>query len=192
MPTVFILFGFVSKFYSNDHEPLHIHVLKDGHKAKFSIFPVELVENIGTAFSIKATNMEIEKIWLTKEAVWIRTGDGHEACERFEDYPRLKSASAKQRANYEADEYGIHWPELDEDLSFEGFFHEKSRTELYRFFETHPELNASAIARRMGISQSLFAQYISGIKTPSSQRLDQIHSTLQRIGKELLEDPLLL
>ena len=171
MPTVFILFGFAFKFYSNDHEPLHIHVLKDGHKA---------------------TKMVIEKIWLTKEAVWIRTGDGHEACERFEDYPRLRSASAKQRANYEADEYGIHWPELDEDLSFEGFFHEKSRTELYRFFETHPELNASAIARRMGISQSLFAQYISGIKTPSSQRLDQIHSTLQRIGKELLEDPLLL
>ena len=47
MPTVFILFGFIFKFYSNDHEPIHIHVLKDGCKAKFSLFPVELVENIG-------------------------------------------------------------------------------------------------------------------------------------------------
>lgn len=47
MPTVFILFGFVFKFYSNDHEPLHIHVLKDCHKAKFSLFPVRLVENLG-------------------------------------------------------------------------------------------------------------------------------------------------
>lgn len=47
MPIVFILFGFVFKFYSNDHEPLHIHVLKDGHKAKFSLFPVTLVENYG-------------------------------------------------------------------------------------------------------------------------------------------------
>lgn len=47
MPTVFILFGYVFKFYSNDHEPLHIHVLKDGHKAKFSLFPVQLVENQG-------------------------------------------------------------------------------------------------------------------------------------------------
>ena len=47
MPTVFILFGFVFKFYSNDHEPLHIHVLKDGHKAKYSLFPVSLVENNG-------------------------------------------------------------------------------------------------------------------------------------------------
>lgn len=47
MPTVFILFGFVFKFYSNDHEPLHIHVLKSGNKAKFSLFPVKLVENNG-------------------------------------------------------------------------------------------------------------------------------------------------
>ncbi len=47
MPTVFILFGFIFKFYSNDHEPIHIHVLEDGCKAKFTLFPVELVENIG-------------------------------------------------------------------------------------------------------------------------------------------------
>lgn len=47
MPTVFILFGFIFKFYSNDHEPIHIHVLKGGAKAKFTLFPVELVENTG-------------------------------------------------------------------------------------------------------------------------------------------------
>ncbi len=47
MPTVFILFGFIFKFYSNDHEPIHIHVLKGGCKAKFTLFPVELVENVG-------------------------------------------------------------------------------------------------------------------------------------------------
>ena len=47
MPTVFILFGFVFKFYSNDHEPIHIHVLKGGSKAKFTLFPVQLIENIG-------------------------------------------------------------------------------------------------------------------------------------------------
>lgn len=47
MPTVFIIFGFTFKFYSNDHEPLHIHVLKGGHKAKYSLFPVSLVENQG-------------------------------------------------------------------------------------------------------------------------------------------------
>ena len=40
----------------------------------------------------------------------------------------------------------------------------------------HPELNASAVARRMGISQSLMSQYISGIKKPSQEReLSLIH-----------------
>ena len=43
--------------------------------------------------------IEIEKIWLTDEAVWIRTKDGREACEFFADYPRLKFASAEQRAS---------------------------------------------------------------------------------------------
>lgn len=85
-----------------------------------------------------------------------------------------------------ADEFGINWPELDEDLSFEGFFEPKTRTELYRFFTAHPELNASAIARRMGISQSLFAQYISGIKVPSPSRKADIYATLHSIGEELL------
>ena len=65
---------------------------------------------------------KIEKIWLTDDAVWIRTTDGREACEKFNDYPRLRYATKEQRANYETDEYGIHWEDIDEDLSFEGFF----------------------------------------------------------------------
>ena len=129
---------------------------------------------------------EIVKIWLTDDAVWIRTKDGREACEYFADYPRLKSASAEQRLNFKADEFGINWPDIDEDLSFEGFFQPKNPTELYRLFMAHPELNASAIARRMGISQSLFAQYISGAKKPSAERLAQIYSTLHTIGQELI------
>lgn len=112
----------------------------------------------------------IEKIWITSDAVWIRTTDGQEACERFSDYPRLRYATPEQRANYKADGFGINWPDIDEDLSFEGFFQHKNRTELYRFFVNHPELNASAVARRLGISQSLLAQYISGKKTPSKER----------------------
>ena len=47
MPIVFILFGFVFRFYSNEHEPIHVHVVKGGAKAKFTINPVQLVENHG-------------------------------------------------------------------------------------------------------------------------------------------------
>lgn len=48
MPTVFIIFGFTFKFYSDDHEPIHIHVVKDRHEAKYNIEPeVNLVYNHG-------------------------------------------------------------------------------------------------------------------------------------------------
>ena len=63
--------------------------------------------------------MKIEKIWLTPTVVWIRTEDGREACELFDDYPRLNDASVEQLCDYDYDEFGIHWNAMDEDLSFE-------------------------------------------------------------------------
>jgi len=130
--------------------------------------------------------MKIIQTWITDEAVWVRREDGVDAFERFADYPRLRDATPEQRAHFVMDAFGINWPELDEDLSFEGFFLPKKESMLYRIFILHPELNASAIARRIGISQSLFAQYISGIKTPSQKRLDEILNTLHNIGEELV------
>jgi hypothetical protein len=62
MPTVLVAEGFIFKFYSNDHEPIHIHVFKDGHKAKYSLFPVELIENQGfKATEIKSIESMIEE-----------------------------------------------------------------------------------------------------------------------------------
>ena len=129
---------------------------------------------------------KIEKIWLTEDAVWIKTADGREACEKFDDYPRLRYATSEQRANYTADSWGIRWEDIDEDLSFEGFFNKQPTTELYKLFMAHPELNVSAIARRMGISQSLMAQYISGKKKASEARLKRILDTVCEIGQELI------
>ncbi|MBP5643609.1 MAG: DUF2442 domain-containing protein [Bacteroidales bacterium] len=129
--------------------------------------------------------MKIEKIWTSDDAVWIRTSEGNEACEYFADYPRLRFATAAQRNNYMADDFGIHWPDIDEDLCFEGFFKEKNQTSLYRFFMSHPELNAAAIARRMGMKQSLLAAYISGSKKPSEKRKKEIIDVIRQIGDEL-------
>ena len=36
------------------------------------------------------------------------------------DNPRLAKGSPSQLRNVEVSPYGLHWPELDEDLSFEG------------------------------------------------------------------------
>lgn len=131
------------------------------------------------------TRDDIEKVWLTESAVWIRTKDGREACDEFELLPRLKWATNEQRENYKLNHFGIRWDDVDEDLSYEGFFYEKSDNRLYRIFMSHPELNASAIARRLGMAQSLLAQYISGTKKPSNDREVLILNEIRKVGNEL-------
>ncbi len=130
---------------------------------------------------------KIVKVWTTETEIWVEREDGVKGFERFADYPRLRDASREERNSYEVLPFGLHWEGLDEDLSFDGFFNKKEYTALYRFFMEHPELNASAIARRLGISQSLFAQYISGHKRPSANRERQITEHIRHIGAELME-----
>lgn len=129
---------------------------------------------------------KVDKVWLTDTAICIRTSDGREASEQFANVQRLNRATPEQRSNYKVTPYGIYWPELDENLSFEVFFSEKQNNVLYDLFIAHPELNASAIARRLGMSQSLFAQYISGTKKPSQERVNLILETIKNIGRELV------
>lgn len=128
----------------------------------------------------------IVKVWTTDTEIWVERKDGVRGFERFADYPRLRDATNDERNGYEVYADGLHWEALDEDLSFEGFFEKKEHTALYNFFMNHPELNASAIARRLGISQSLFAQYISGHKHPSIERERQIVEQIHHIGSELM------
>ena len=48
MPTLFILFGMRFCFYTEDHEPIHVHVIAHGIEAKFNLDPeVTLVYNKG-------------------------------------------------------------------------------------------------------------------------------------------------
>ena len=48
MPQLFTLFGLRFMFYSNDHEPIHVHVVKGGAEARFQVQPeVTLMENRG-------------------------------------------------------------------------------------------------------------------------------------------------
>jgi hypothetical protein len=50
----------------------------------------------------------------------VTLADGRKIATPLDWYPRLKSASATARANYEIMPLGIHWPDLDEDLSVAG------------------------------------------------------------------------
>ena len=62
------------------------------------------------------------KIKFTADEMTVELADGRRISVPLAWFPRLASASQAQLANYElmADGEGIHWPDLDEDLSVEG------------------------------------------------------------------------
>jgi len=131
--------------------------------------------------------MTLKKIWFADGRIYGLTDDGRTVWQSMLWYKRLNAATEEQRNDYEIDDEGIHWYALDEDISFESFEYDDPEPKgISRIFLTHPELNASAVARRMGISQSLMAQYINGIKKPSKEREISIMNEVRAIGRELV------
>lgn len=58
----------------------------------------------------------------TADALHVRLADGRELTVPLEWFPRLRAASAAQLQQYRliGGGIGIHWPEVDEDISVEG------------------------------------------------------------------------
>ena len=133
--------------------------------------------------------MTINKIWIEGERIYGETDDGRTLWQSLLYYPRLRFANETQRMDYSFDAFGIHWDQLDEDISFESFEFPNPEPEgIARIFLLHPEINVSAFARRIGMKQSLLAAYICGSKHPSAAQQERIRSELRRIGQELLQD----
>ncbi len=65
----------------------------------------------------------IDKVWVDGTNVYARTKDGLEASYPFARWKGFRSASENQLKDFFLSYTGIHWPQLDEDLSFEGMFH---------------------------------------------------------------------
>lgn len=61
----------------------------------------------------------------------------------------------------------------------------KITLDLPQFFEFYKVINAKALSERIGINQSLLAQYIKGNKKPSATQTQRILKGVQQVGKEL-------
>jgi hypothetical protein len=67
MPTIFTFFGLRFVFFSNDHEPIHVHVVKGKGNIKesavFQVIPdMKLIENNGLSpHEIRIAEMVIEE-----------------------------------------------------------------------------------------------------------------------------------
>ncbi len=74
--------------------------------------------------SSSGNNMDerVEAVYFTRDSLVVNLMDGRSISAPLSWYPRLLKASAKQRATWEicGGGYGIHWPEIDEDLNTEG------------------------------------------------------------------------
>lgn len=64
----------------------------------------------------------IAQITFTDAEMRVRLVDGRTITVPLVQYPRLLNATPEQRKNWQiaGGGYGVHWPDIDEDLSTEG------------------------------------------------------------------------
>jgi hypothetical protein len=73
-----------------------------------------------STLEIDVGDLDTRKVKFARTELVVTLADGRKIATPLEWYPRLKGASAKQRANFEIMPMGIHWPDLEEDLSVAG------------------------------------------------------------------------
>ena len=61
--------------------------------------------------------------WCDPEQLHVRLGDGRQIATPLWWYPTLLAATPAERNNVELMLGGIHWPDVDEDLSIDGMLH---------------------------------------------------------------------
>ncbi|MFD2285659.1 DUF2442 domain-containing protein [Pedobacter petrophilus] len=64
----------------------------------------------------------ITKVWIENDSIHIETKTGETKSHPLSWFPRLSNAPKELLENFSLSPFGIHWEELDEDLSYEGFF----------------------------------------------------------------------
>lgn len=147
MPTVHREDGFRFYFYSHEpNEPAHVHVDRAGASAKLWLRPVAVAANLGfnarelrsssvaratiefdslrhgMTISAARADTRVKDVEVSDTHLIVALVDGRTISVPLSWFPRLRDATPTQRAHWQlaGSGYGIHWPEIDEDLSTEG------------------------------------------------------------------------
>jgi hypothetical protein len=74
------------------------------------------------SFSASSADERVLDVLFTEDTISVNLRDGRVITVPLVWYPRLLDATAPQRNNWKiaGGGYGIHWPDIDEDLSTEG------------------------------------------------------------------------
>ena len=72
--------------------------------------------------SMTTTDERVSDVEITEDTLSVTLMDGRTISVPLVWYPRLLNATSEQRQNWQiaGAGYGIHWPDVDEDLSAEG------------------------------------------------------------------------
>jgi len=72
--------------------------------------------------SILTSEVRAIDVWFDEDNLWLRLEDGRQVSAPLSFFPRLFNATEEQRKQYEwiGPGIGIHWEDIDEDLSVEG------------------------------------------------------------------------
>ena len=65
--------------------------------------------------------MKVMEVWFANERNFLETDEGDTVSQPLKWYPRLAGATDVQRESFRLSPMGIHWEQLDEDVSFESF-----------------------------------------------------------------------
>ena len=132
--------------------------------------------------------MKITKIWFDDEHLVGENENGNVYKQSLLWYPRLKDALEDERNAYNFGFDGIHWRNLDVDVSFESFLYEDAEpSDFQKFFLVHKEINITEFAKLAGINATLLRNYINGFKKPSKEREQDILQKIHEIGKSYME-----
>lgn len=136
-------------------------------------------------------SMKITKIWFEGDYIYGTDENDKVYRQSLLWYKNLRRATDEERSKYTFGLDGIHWRNLDEDISFESFAYDDAEpTSVQRFFLTHSEINVSEFAKQININPTLLRNYINGFKKPSKEREEMIIKQIHRIGKEYMSVPL--
>jgi len=72
--------------------------------------------------SLPNAGERVQDVHFTEDTLAMDLADGRTIIVPLAWYPRLMNATPEQRSHWKVNGagYGIHWPEIDEDLSTEG------------------------------------------------------------------------
>ena len=73
-----------------------------------------------STLEIDVGDLRASAVEFTPTELVVTLADGRRIATPLDWYPRLQRATPAQRGNFEIMPMGIHWPDIDEDLSVAG------------------------------------------------------------------------